>query len=248
MPAMSSYTVKAQLNLSGGAPSTPQPWFPGQDRVSRAISMLIKNLEIALPSVVFFVVEIILGGIFALIGFMTILGTRPMPFFSTPSALMFITLTEFLILSLISGIILVVLYSITVTTTMYGISDIDLNTPLNLSSALSRGISSLGRISLMILILILFYFLSSFTGSTFLSWFIDGIVSIPLYIMVAGIVLSKPMSITGAINWFSKAINVDGFTALIIFLGSLFSMIPVINILAIPFTSALTYIAVKEIT
>ncbi|MBP1357075.1 MAG: hypothetical protein JZD40_01095 [Sulfolobus sp.] len=52
---------------------------------------------------------------------------------------------------------------------------------------------------------------------------------------------NKPMGVSDTINWYSKVISVDMATALMIFIGSFFTMIPVLNIFAIPFTSAITF-------
>ena len=81
----------------------------------------------------------------------------------------------------------------------------------------------------------------------FLSILVVGVLSVPVYIMSASMIQGKSKGLSESINWFIELFNKDGSSAVVILLGSLFSLIPVLNVFAIPYTAELTYISVDEI-
>ncbi|MEM4768664.1 MAG: zinc ribbon domain-containing protein, partial [Saccharolobus sp.] len=147
---------------------------------------------------------------------------------------------------IISGIIDAILFSITIHTTMYMAHDAINNISPNLNNAFSRARSTLYRLYTIIAILIIIGIIGFFAG-IFVSWFLVGLVGIILYIISASVILNKQSSITAAIDWYGKALNRDAGGALVILIGSLFSLIPIINIFAIPYTSILAYLMVRDI-
>jgi len=214
----------------------PAPYNPPQDRITRAFNIFTKNLSIIVPSIILLIVEIILAVILGAITFFAFLAS---PFASLALAI---------VLAIINGIIDAILFGITVHTTMYMAQDSVNNLPLNMSNSFSNARSTLSQLYTIIGILILFGILAALSRSVIIAWFILGLVGIILYIVSASVVLNKPMSVTSAIDWYGKSLSKDAGSTLVLLLGALFSLIPIINIFAIPYTSILTYLMVKEIS
>ncbi|MEM3351149.1 MAG: zinc ribbon domain-containing protein [Saccharolobus sp.] len=215
--------------------SSSQPPFspsPSPDRLSAAFNIFTRNLSMIMPTIILLIIEVILAAIIGVFGFIL-----------APTALAIPIVT---LLGIISGIIDAILFSITIHTTMYMAHDAINNISPNLNNAFSRARSTLYRLYTIIAILIVIGIIGVFAG-IFVSWFLVGLVGIILYIISASVILDKQSSITAAIDWYGKALNRDAGGALVILIGSLFSLIPIINIFAIPYTSILAYLMVRDI-
>ncbi len=215
---------------SSSQPNLPPPIQ--QDRLSKAFDTFIKNLGMVVPSIILLIVEIVLAVIFS-VGI----------FFVSPIA----SITIALIFAIIIGLISAILFSVVVHTTMYMASDANNGLPINASNSFSRARSTLSYLYSIIGILILLGILGGLSRSSVVAWFLVGLVGILLYIMSASVVLGKPMSLTSSIDWYIKAFNKDAGSAIVIFIGSLLSLIPVINVFAIPYTSILSYLLVRDL-
>ncbi|QGA53211.1 zinc-ribbon domain-containing protein [Sulfolobus sp. E5-1-F] len=230
------YPLPQQPVISSNYPSTPPPNPLRPDRITASLNIFTRNLSIIFPSIIMLIIEIILiavlGAITAGIGLI-------LPVAFTVTAVIF---------SIIIGIIDAIIFSITVHTTTYMAQDAVMGTPLNLSTAFTKARNSLNRLYPIIAILVVLGILLGISRSVGLGWIIEGLVGVLLYIYSASAVLNKPTSLSETLNWYSRAFSADAGGAIVMLIGSLFSLIPVLNIFVIPYTSILTYLMVKDIS
>ncbi|WP_338604414.1 zinc ribbon domain-containing protein [Sulfolobus tengchongensis] len=223
------YQLLSSYPLSAPPPSQPS-------RTTLAFDIFTRNLSIIVPAVIMLIIEIvlvaILGAITAGVGLIS------------PIAFTVVGLISSIILSIISSI----LFIGTVHTTVYMAQDAIRNVQPNLNASFYSARSSLSRLSVIAVILVVLGILLGISRSLTLTWIIVGLVGVLLYIISASIVLNRTMTITEAINWYSRAFNQDAISSLIILIGSIISLIPVLNLFAIPYTSILTYLMVRDIS
>jgi len=230
------------FDVSGGTQNSPPNQAINQrSRLLRALDLFLKNLAIIIPSIVLLAVEIILvvvSGVF----FFAVFGFSSYPLTS-------IVLASILshVFGLIISVILAVLYFITLHATMYGAREVIHNRNVSIDSTFKRALPTLHDLYVPMIIIVIVAALVGFVDS-FLAFIVVGVLSVPVYIMSASIVLGKSKGFSESFNWFMELFNKDGSSALVILLGSLISLIPVINIFAIPYTAELTYISVDEVS
>ncbi|PVU77556.1 zinc ribbon domain-containing protein [Sulfolobus islandicus] len=230
-PDDANYCVKCGYPLSPQPPSPLQP-----DRLTTAFNIFTKNLSLILPPIIMLIIELVLAGILAAIT----VGI----FFISPTA----ALVTALIFSVILGIVYALIFSITVHTTTFMAQDSARGIKPNTSSAFGNAMNTLSKLSSIIIVLVILGLLLGFTRFLGVLWIVLGLAGIPLFIISSATVLNRPMSLTEAINWYSRAFNVDGAASAVILVGSLLSLIPIVNIFTIPYTAILTYIMVRDIS
>ncbi|AAK42802.1 zinc ribbon domain-containing protein [Saccharolobus solfataricus] len=233
------YPLQYQPIISTNPPSTPSPTSPNPlqpDRLSTSFNILTKNLSIIFPPIIMLIIEVIL---LALFGAITAGISLISPVAFTVTALIF---------SIIIGIVDAIIFSITVHTTTYMARDAVMGAQLNLNNAFTNARNTLSRLYPIIAILIVLGILLGLSRSLGLGWIIMGLVGVLLYIVSAATILNRPMSLSETINWYSRAFGVDAGGAVVILIGSLLSLIPIVNIFAIPYTSILTYLMVRDIS
>ena len=236
------YSFSSESSSSGSTASgtSANQNSAGKSRLSRAFDLFMKNLAIVIPSVVLLVVEIIL---------MVILGALAMSFFLF-SGYSLTSLTVASILAHVMGVIvsaiIAVLYFLTMHATMYGAKEVIHNRNVDLNSTFKRAIPTFHDLLKPVILIIIIGALLGYIDE-FLSILVVGVLSVPVYIMSASMIQGKSKGLSESINWFIELFNKDGSSAVVILLGSLFSLIPVLNVFAIPYTAELTYISVDEI-
>ncbi len=237
------YSFSSESSSSGPAvsgASTNQD-TAGKSRLSRAFDLFMKNLAIVIPSVVLLVVEIIL---------MVILVALAMSFFLFSGySITSFTAASILahVISAIVSVVIAVLYFLTLHATMYGAREVIHNRNVNLNSTFERAIPTFHDLLKPVILIIIIGALLGYVDE-FLSILVVGVLSVPVYVMSASMILGKSKGFSESINWFIELFNKDGSSAIVILLGSLFSIVPVLNIFAIPYTAELTYISVDEVT
>ncbi len=231
------------FDVSKTGNQAPNQVIDQKSRLSRSFDLFTKNLAIVIPAIVLLILEIILtivSGLFT----STIFG------FSGYSAASITTdLTLIRVIGLVISIIMAVIYFLTLHATMYGVREVVHNRQVTIDSTFKNAIPTFHDLFLPLIIIVVIaavvgYFVPY---DLFLSFLIVGILSLPVYIMSASMILGKSKGFSESFSWFMELFNKDGTSALVMLLGALFSLIPVLNIFAIPYTAELTYISVDEI-
>ncbi|MCG3109011.1 hypothetical protein L3N51_01301 [Metallosphaera sp. J1] len=78
------------------------------------------------------------------------------------------------------------------------------------------------------------------------SFLIEGLFLVLVYIVASGIVSGVRPGLGQSLNWYSSAFSKDGISSLVLLLGGILSLVPLLNLLVIPYTELLATLMVRK--